>query len=180
MAPSKSNNASGSATRIPSLKGDAYAASIKHRNMLEEFGHKYHALGIDAGHAMGVEAGLAQAEEEIELRIATATEDSREVIAQLIEKRTKDNEDDDDDDDLANEAHDAICSVVSSVDKLLDLPRIPLDTYTEIREKCVSLEIIRDKFSKKLGKSTSPILRKRRRDANETDKTVKVKREKRD
>ncbi|KAM0211874.1 hypothetical protein ACHAQD_007510 [Fusarium lateritium] len=175
MAPSNFNSTSGSATQIPGLKGEAYAASIKHRNMLEEFGHKYHALGIDAGHAMGVEAGLAQAEEEIELRIATATEDSREVIAQLIEKRTKDTEVDE---DLANEAHDAICSVVSSVDKLLDLPRIPLDTYTEIREKCVSLESIRDKFSKKLGKSTSPILRKRRRDAAETDKTVKVKREK--
>ncbi|KAM0244792.1 hypothetical protein ACHAP5_005915 [Fusarium lateritium] len=179
MAPSNSNN-SASATQIPGLRGEAYAASIKYRNTLEEFGHKYHALGIDAGHAMGVEAGLAQAEEEIELRIATATEDSREVIAQLIEKRTKDTEEDEDDDDLANEAHDIICSVVSSVDKLFDLPRIPLDTYTEIREKCVSLESIRDKFGKKLGKTTAPILRKRRRDAAETDKTVKVKREKRD
>ncbi|KAM0198406.1 hypothetical protein ACHAPI_003929 [Fusarium lateritium] len=177
MAPSTSRNNSVNATQIPGLKGEAYSASIDHRNMLEEFGHKYHALGIDAGHAMGVQAGLAQAEEEIELRIATAMEDSREVIGQLIEKRTKDTEVDT---DLANEAHDAICSVVSSVDKLLDLPRIPLSTYTEIREKCVSLEIIRDKFSKKLGKSTAPILRKRRRYAAETDKTVKVKREKKD
>jgi hypothetical protein len=73
---------------------------------------------------------------------------------------------------------DAICSVVSSVDKLMDLPGIPIGTFNGIREKCESLQSIRDKFSKRLGKDTAPILRKRRRDAAESDKTVKVKREK--
>jgi hypothetical protein len=101
MAPSNSNNSPTDGTQVPGLKSEVYAATIDHRNMLEEFGRKYHALGVEAGHAMGVEAGLAQAEEEIELRIATAMEDSQEIITELIEKRTKETEVDA---NLANEA----------------------------------------------------------------------------
>lgn len=101
MASSNSNNSPADGTQVPGLKSEAYAATIDHRNMLEEFGRKYHALGVEAGHAMGVEAGLAQAEEEIEIRIASAMEDSQEVIAELIEKRTKETEVDA---ELANEA----------------------------------------------------------------------------
>jgi hypothetical protein len=72
----------------------------------------------------------------------------------------------------------AIYSVVSSVDDLIHLPGIPIGTYNEIREKCESLESIRDKFSKRLGKRTAPILRKRRRDTADPGRTVNVKREK--
>jgi hypothetical protein len=53
-----------------------------------------------------------------------------------------------------------------------------MDAYNAIREKCESLESIRDKFSQRLGKDTSPILRKRRRDVAETGRTLRVKREK--
>lgn len=71
-----------------------------------------------------------------------------------------------------------IYTLVSSVDELIQLPGIPMDTYNKIREKCESLESIRDKFSKRLGKDPSPILRKRTRDAVETRKSLRVKREK--
>lgn len=71
-----------------------------------------------------------------------------------------------------------IHTLVSSVDDLIQLPGIPMDTYNKIREKCESLESIRDKFSKRLGKDPSPILRKRTRDAVETRRTIRVKREK--
>jgi hypothetical protein len=101
MAPSNPVNGSADGTQIPGLDSESYAAAINHYDMLEEFGRKYHALGVEAGHATGIEAGLAQAEEEIELRIASAMEDSQEVISQLIEKRTKETEVDA---DLANEA----------------------------------------------------------------------------
>jgi hypothetical protein len=109
MACSNSNNGSADGTQIPGLKSETFAATIDHRNMLEEFGRKYHALGVEAGHskgveaghAMGVEAGPAQAEGEIELRIASAVEESQEIISELLEKRNKDVEVDA---DLANEA----------------------------------------------------------------------------
>jgi hypothetical protein len=115
MAPSNSNNVSADGTQIPGLKSETFAATIDHRNMLEEFGRKYHALGveaghskgIEAGHAMGVEAGLAQAEGEIELRIASAVEESQEIISELLEKRTKEVEVDA---DLANEARELFLS----------------------------------------------------------------------
>lgn len=71
-----------------------------------------------------------------------------------------------------------ILTLVSSVDDLIQLPGIPMDTYTKIREKCESLESIRDKFGKRLGKDPFPILRKRTRDAVETRRTLRVKREK--
>lgn len=71
-----------------------------------------------------------------------------------------------------------IYTLVSSVDDLIQLPGIPMETYNKIREKCESLESIRDKFSKRLGKDPFPILRKRRSDAVETRRTLRVKREK--
>ncbi|CAJ0544593.1 Ff.00g036940.m01.CDS01 [Fusarium sp. VM40] len=183
MASSNSNNGSADGPQIPGLKIETFAATIDHRNMLEEFGRKYHAIGIEAGHskgieaghAMGVQAGLAQAEGEIELRIASAVEESQEIISELLEKRTQDIEVDV---DLANEARNVIYTLVSSVDDLIQLPGIPMETYNKIREKCESLESIRDKFSKRLGKDPFPILRKRRSDAVETRRTLRVKREK--
>ncbi|KAF5660156.1 hypothetical protein FHETE_9129 [Fusarium heterosporum] len=174
MAPSDSTSDAANSMPVLGLKRETFAASTDHRIMLEEFGRKYYNLGFEAGHASGIEAGLTQAEEEVELRIATATEESRKCIHDLLEKG---NHEANVDVSLAKETRDILHSVVSEVGEVIHLPGLPLDTYANLREKCEYLSVIRNKLGKRLGDDVHPVSpRKRRSEPNTPSK--KVKREK--
>ncbi|KAF4993256.1 hypothetical protein FGRMN_6620 [Fusarium graminum] len=174
MAPTDSNNDAAGNIPVLGLKRDTFAASTDHRIMLEEFGRKYYNLGFEAGHASGIEAGLTQAEEEVELRIATATEESQKCIDDLLEKG---HEEAKVDVNLAKETRDILLSVVSAVDEINHLPGLPLDTYAKLKERCEYLSGIKNKLSKRLGDDIRPVSpRKRRSEPDSASK--KVKREK--
>ncbi|KAM0340733.1 hypothetical protein ACHAPU_010324 [Fusarium lateritium] len=174
MAPSVSNDDAANKMPVLDLKRDTFAASTDYRIMLEEFGRKYYTLGYDAGLATGLEAGLTEAKEEVEVRIASATEESQKCIDDLLQKGHDEAKVDV---NLANEARDVISSVVSAVDDMIQLPGIPTDTYTALRERCEYLSGIRNKFSKRLGREGSSVHRTKRRSESDTP-SKKIKREK--